>query len=80
MTGQESEATPRTESPPTDPAAVSPAEDTNDATVEESDETTAETVSLAFAKVDVEYRPQKSDGSLEAGLHFKYDIKSNKPG
>ena len=29
-----------------------------------------ESVSLAFAKVDVEYRPQKSDGSLDAGLHF----------
>ncbi len=39
-----------------------------------------ETVTLAFAKVDVEYRPQKSDGSLAAGLHFKYDLKSNKAG
>jgi type VI secretion system secreted protein Hcp len=34
-----------------------------------------ETVSLAFAKVDLEYRPQKADGSLDAGIHFKYDIK-----
>jgi type VI secretion system secreted protein Hcp len=40
----------------------------------------AETVSLAFAKVDLEYRPQKSDGSLDAGIHFKYDIKANKEG
>jgi type VI secretion system secreted protein Hcp len=39
-----------------------------------------ESVSLAFAKVDVEYRPQKSDGSLDAGLHFKYDLKANKEG
>jgi len=39
-----------------------------------------ETVSLAFAKVDLEYRPQKSDGSLDAGIHFKYDIKANKEG
>jgi len=39
-----------------------------------------ETVSLAFAKVDVEYRPQKPDGSLDAGIHFKYDIKGNKEG
>ena len=39
-----------------------------------------ETVTLAFAKVDVEYRPQKPDGSLAAGLHFKYDLKSNKVG
>ena len=40
----------------------------------------AETVSLAFAKVDLEYRPQKSDGSLDAGIHFKYDLKANKVG
>ena len=39
-----------------------------------------ETVSLAFAKVDFEYKPQKADGSLDAGIHFKYDIKSNKVG
>ena len=37
-----------------------------------------ETVSLAFAKVDLEYRPQKADGSLAAGIHFKYDIKAQK--
>ena len=39
---------------------------------------TSETVSMAFAKVDFEYKPQKQDGSLDAGIHFKYDIKSNK--
>ena len=39
---------------------------------------TSETVSIAFAKVDFEYKPQKQDGSLDAGVHFKYDIKSNK--
>jgi type VI secretion system secreted protein Hcp len=39
-----------------------------------------ETVSLAFAKVDLEYKPQKPDGSLDAGIHFKYDIKGNKEG
>ena len=39
-----------------------------------------ETVSLTFAKVDVEYRPQKADGSLDAGIHFKYDIKAHKEG
>ena len=39
---------------------------------------TSETVSLAFAKVNVEYRPQKQDGSLDASVHFKYDLKSNK--
>jgi type VI secretion system secreted protein Hcp len=41
---------------------------------------TAETVALQFAKIDLEYRPQKADGSLDAGLHFKYDIKGNKEG
>jgi type VI secretion system secreted protein Hcp len=39
-----------------------------------------ETVSLVFAKVDLEYRPQKADGSLDAGIHFKYDIKAHKEG
>jgi type VI secretion system secreted protein Hcp len=37
-----------------------------------------ETVSLAFAKIDMAYRPQKADGSLDAGIHFKYDLKANK--
>ena len=41
---------------------------------------TAEHVALQFAKVDLEYKPQKADGSLDAGLHFKYDIKGNKEG
>ena len=39
-----------------------------------------ESVTLAFAKVDLEYRPQKPNGSLDAGLHFKYDLKTNKEG
>ena len=40
----------------------------------------AENVVLRFAKVDLEYKPQKADGSLDAGVHFKYDIKGNKEG
>jgi len=40
----------------------------------------SESVSLAFAKVDLEYKPQKQDGSLDAGIHFKYDLKANKEG
>ena len=40
----------------------------------------AENVSLAFAKIDLEYKPQKADGSLDAGVHFKFDIKANKDG
>jgi len=40
----------------------------------------SESVTLAFAKVDIEYKPQKPDGSLDAGIHFKYDLKANKEG
>ena len=42
--------------------------------------TTAENVTIQAAKVDLEYRAQKADGSLEPGIHFKYDIKANKVG
>jgi len=41
---------------------------------------TVEGVALAFAKVDLEYKPQKPDGSLDVGIHFKYDLKANKEG
>ena len=44
----------------------------------DSEDESMESVSLAFAKIDVEYRPRKSDGSLDAGIHFKYDLKTNK--
>ncbi|SRR6266496_5020388 len=40
----------------------------------------SETVSLAFLKIDLEYKPQKPDGSLDEGIHFKYDLKANKEG
>jgi type VI secretion system secreted protein Hcp len=39
-----------------------------------------EFVSLAFSKVDLEYKPQKPDGSLGAGIHFKFDLKTQKAG
>ena len=32
---------------------------------------TAENVALQFAKVDLEYKPQKADGSLDAGTPFQ---------
>jgi type VI secretion system secreted protein Hcp len=41
---------------------------------------TSEGVSLQFAKVDLEYKPQKADGSLDAGVVFKYDVLTNKAG
>ena len=40
--------------------------------------TTIESVLLAFAKVDLEYKPQKPNGSLDAGIHFTYDLKAQK--
>jgi len=51
--------------------------------VSESDDSggeQTETVTLSFARIDLEYKPQKPDGSLSAGVHFKYDLKSNKIG
>jgi type VI secretion system secreted protein Hcp len=38
----------------------------------------ADSVSFNFAKLEVEYKPQKADGSLGAPLEFKYDLKANK--
>jgi type VI secretion system secreted protein Hcp len=39
-----------------------------------------EAATLQFAKVEFEYKPQKPDGSLDAGIQFTYDIKANKEG
>jgi type VI secretion system secreted protein Hcp len=41
-------------------------------------DTGSESVSLAFAKVDLEYRPQRADGTPDPGIHFRYDLKNNK--
>jgi type VI secretion system secreted protein Hcp len=35
-------------------------------------------VSFNFAKLEVEYKPEKADGSLGAGVEFRYDLKTNK--
>ena len=40
----------------------------------------SEQFTLQAATIDMEFKPQKADGSLEAGIHFKYDIKQNKAG
>ena len=50
------------------------------ADADSTDGGSTETVSLAFAKIDIEYKPQKADGSLDAGIHFKYDLKAHKGG
>ena len=39
-----------------------------------------ESVSMNFAKVDFEYKPQKENGQLDASIHFIYDRKTNKAG
>jgi type VI secretion system secreted protein Hcp len=38
----------------------------------------SETINLAFAKIDVQYMPQKADGALDAGVSFKYDLVAHK--
>jgi type VI secretion system secreted protein Hcp len=38
----------------------------------------SETINLAFAKIDIAYVPQKADGSLDAGVFFKYDLVAHK--
>lgn len=40
----------------------------------------SENVTLQFAKIELEYKVQKADGSLGEGVFFKYDIKGNKEG
>lgn len=44
------------------------------------DQPYAESVSLKFAQVDLNYRKQLPDGTLDEGLHFKFDLKANKVG
>jgi type VI secretion system secreted protein Hcp len=46
---------------------------------EQSEDVPTDQVSLNFAKIEVAYRPQKSDGTLAEPIHFKYDLKTNKP-
>ena len=40
----------------------------------------SENVALAFAKVDLEYRRQNPNGTLDPGIHFTFDIKANTKG
>ncbi len=41
------------------------------------DANSSESVSLQFSKVELEYKAQKPDGSLDSGIQFKWDIKQN---
>jgi type VI secretion system secreted protein Hcp len=38
----------------------------------------SESVSLSFTKVHLDYKPQKADGTLDAAITFKYDLKAQK--
>ena len=43
-----------------------------------SSEHPMESVSITFGHIDLEYKPQKEDGSLDAGVHFVYDLRAQK--
>jgi type VI secretion system secreted protein Hcp len=45
----------------------------------ESDVLPMDQISFNFAKIELEYRPQKQDGSLDAGIKAGWDVKLNKP-
>ncbi len=45
-----------------------------------TDQPVPETVSLAFLKIDVEYKPQAPDAVPDAGIHFNYNLVANKIG
>jgi len=41
---------------------------------------TVEDVVLSFAKVDLEYRAQKPNGTLDSGVHFTHDLETGTVG
>lgn len=41
------------------------------------DELPTESISLNFAKMEMEYKEQKADGSLSGGIKAGYDVKTN---
>ena len=41
--------------------------------------TLTDQVGLRFAKIEVEYRPVKPDGSLDAPVKAGFDVTANKP-
>lgn len=46
--------------------------------VSASSEVPTESASLSYSKVKLEYRPQKSDGSIDAPIVAGWDLKANK--
>ena len=45
---------------------------------EDADVLPTDQVSFNFAKLEVEYKPEKADGSLGLAVEFRYDLKANK--
>lgn len=45
---------------------------------EDTDVLPTDQVSFNFAKLEVEYKPEKADGSLGSAVPFRYDLKANK--
>ena len=45
---------------------------------EDADVLPTDQVSFNFAKLEVEYKPEKADGSLGVAVQFRYDLKANK--
>jgi type VI secretion system secreted protein Hcp len=45
---------------------------------EDTDVLPTDQVSFNFAKLEVEYKPEKADGSLGLAVQFRYDLKANK--
>ena len=43
----------------------------------QSESNPTESLSMAFAKIEFTYKPQKEDGSLEAGITTGWDLKKN---
>jgi type VI secretion system secreted protein Hcp len=43
-----------------------------------SSEHPMESVSIAFGHIDLEYHAQKADGTLDAAIHFIYDLEKQK--
>jgi type VI secretion system secreted protein Hcp len=43
-----------------------------------SDSPPVDSISLAFTKLEYEYKPQKADGTLDAATKVGYDVKANK--
>jgi type VI secretion system secreted protein Hcp len=46
----------------------------------ETGQAPSESITLDFSKIEVAYKPVKADGSLDAAVPFKYDMKTNKGG